>query len=181
MRVLVIANPRATSTSARQRRVVTDALSTASAPDNVRLALTTERGHASALAAEAMRAGTDVVVAMGGDGTVNEVVNGLLSDGVRPDLPGLGVIPAGSTNVFARALGLPRDPVESAAVLLEALMAGRRRAVTIGRADRRWFLFSAGFGFDAAVVARVEQAGTTVASPPTPSMCAWPCVSTPLT
>ena len=155
MRVLVVANPRATATSPRQRRVLTDALSRTA---TVTVEETANRGHAAALAGRAMRDGVDVVVALGGDGTINEVVNGVLTDGVHDGVPGIGVVPAGSTNVFARALGLPNDPVEATAVLLEALAARRRRIVSLGRADDRWFLFAAGFGFDAAVVAAVERA-----------------------
>lgn len=155
MRVVVVANPRATATSARQRRVLTDALSRTA---DVTVEETANRGHAAALACRAMRERVDVVVALGGDGTINEVVNGVLTDGVHPRVPGVGVVPAGSTNVFARALGLPNDPVEATAILLEALGAHRRRIVSLGRADDRWFLFSAGFGFDAAVVAAVERA-----------------------
>ena len=68
-----------------------------------------------------------VVVALGGDGTVNEVINGLLTDGVHDRIPALGVVPAGSTNVFARAVGLPNDPVEATGSLLEGLRAGTRR------------------------------------------------------
>ena len=105
-----------------------------------------------------MRDRVDVVVALGGDGTINEVVNGVLTDGLHKHVPAVGVVPAGSTNVFARALGLPNDPIEATGVLLEALTAGRRREISLGRADDRWFLFAAGMGFDAAVVAAVEKA-----------------------
>jgi diacylglycerol kinase family enzyme len=104
-----------------------------------------------------MRSNVDVVVALGGDGTVNEIVNGLLTDGVHDGVPALGIVPAGSTNVFARALGLPNDPIEATGVLLEALRAGRRRRVSVGRLDERWFVFAAGVGFDAAVIAGVER------------------------
>ena len=101
-----------------------------------------------------MRNGTDVVVAFGGDGTVNEVVTGLLTDGVARPGPGLGIVPAGSTNVFARALGLPNDPIEATGVLLEALRTGSQRSVSLGVVDDRCFIFSAGMGFDAAIVGR---------------------------
>jgi len=117
---------------------------------------TANRGHAAALACRAMRDGVDVVVALGGDGTVNEVVNGLLTDGVHSGLPALGVVPGGSTNVFARALGLPNDPVEATSVLIDAMAARRTRRIGLGQADDRYFLFTAGLGFDAAVVAAVE-------------------------
>src|SRR5438067_1577414 len=86
--------------------------------------------------------GRDVlVVALGGDGTVNEVVNGLLAEGPGGHVPMLAVVPGGSTNVFARALGLPRDPVEATGQILEALRAGRRRTVGLGLADDRYFTF----------------------------------------
>lgn len=124
---------------------------------NLEVEETANRGHAAALACRAMRDGTDVVVALGGDGTINEVVNGLLTDGIHDSVPALGVVPAGSTNVFARALGLPNDPIESAGVLLEALRSGSRRAVSLGIVDDRWFTFAAGFGFDAAIVEGVER------------------------
>src|SRR5690606_15962153 len=113
--------------------------------------------------------GIDLVVSVGGDGTVNEVVNGMLADGPRPDLPMLAVVPGGSTNVFSRALGRSRDPVEATAEILESLRAGRTRLVSLGTASARgtgsdeqgwtparWFVFAAGLGFDADVIARVE-------------------------
>jgi diacylglycerol kinase family enzyme len=154
VRILVVSNPRATATTARERDVLAHALGSAAELEVVE---TANRGHAAALACRAMRAGTDVVVALGGDGTVNEVVNGLLTDGVHERVPALGIVPAGSTNVFARALGLPNDPVEATGVLLGALRAGHRRRVSIGRADERWFVFATGIGFDGAIVGGVEQ------------------------
>lgn len=154
MRVLVVSNPRATTTTVRQRDVLVHALAT-----DVKLEVeeTANRGHAAALACRAMRDGVDVVVALGGDGTVNEVVNGLLTDGVHPQVPALGVVPGGSTNVFARALGLPNDPFEATSVLIDAMAKRRSRRIGLGMADNRWFLFTAGLGYDAAVVAAVER------------------------
>jgi diacylglycerol kinase family enzyme len=153
VRVLVVSNPRATATTARQRDVLVHALA---ADAKLEVEETANRGHAAALACRAMRDGVEVVVALGGDGTVNEVINGLLTDGVHPGVPALGVVPGGSTNVFARALGLPNDPVEATSVLIDALGNGRRREIGLGQADGRWFAFAAGFGYDAAVVGAVE-------------------------
>jgi diacylglycerol kinase family enzyme len=153
MRVLVVTNPRATATTVRQRDVLVHALA---ADAKLEVSETANRGHAAALACRAMRDGVDVVVALGGDGTVNEVVNGLLTDGVHPGVPRLGIVPGGSTNVVARALGLPNDPVEATSVLIDAMSTDRRRQIGLGQADDRWFVFAAGLGYDAAVVAAVE-------------------------
>jgi diacylglycerol kinase family enzyme len=149
-----VANPHATATSARERDVLAHALGSEA---TLEVAETANRGHAAALACRAMRDGTDVVVALGGDGTINEVVNGLLTDGVHDRVPALGIVPAGSTNVLARALSLPNDPIEATGALLEGLRTGSRRAIGLGVMDDRWFTFAAGFGFDAAIVAGVER------------------------
>lgn len=154
MRALVVVNPRATAMSRRERDVLAHALGGDAALEVVE---TENRGHAAALACRAMRARTDVVVALGGDGTVNEVINGLLTDGVHPGVPALGLVPAGSTNVFVRTLGIPNDPIEATGALLEALRTGARRPVSLGMADDRYFCFAAGLGFDAQVVHAVER------------------------
>jgi diacylglycerol kinase family enzyme len=154
VRALVVVNPRATATTERQRDVLAHALGSVA---DLQIEPTRNRGHAAALACRAMRDGVDLVVALGGDGTVNEVVNGLLTDGVHHRVPALGVVPAGSTNVFARALGLPNDPIEATGLLLDAVRHGRRRPVSMARADERWFTFAAGLGFDAGIIARVER------------------------
>ena len=73
-------------------------------------------------------------------------------------MPALAVVPGGSTNVFARALGLPKEWTEGTGVLLDALHAGRFRPIGLGRADGRYFTFCAGFGLDAEVVRKVERA-----------------------
>ncbi|GGW68976.1 MULTISPECIES: diacylglycerol/lipid kinase family protein [Streptomyces] len=167
MRALLVVNPAATTTSARTRDVLIHAL----ASEMKLEAVTTEyRGHARDLGRQAAQSeDIDMVVALGGDGTINEVVNGLLHAGPDPEnLPGIAVVPGGSTNVFARALGLPNDPVEATGALLDALREGRERTVGLGLTSgtpgtedeavpARWFTFNAGLGFDAGVVGRVEQ------------------------
>lgn len=155
MRALLVVNPKASTTSERARDVLAHALASEVKLDVVE---TNHRDHATELAVQAVRDGLDVVVALGGDGTVNEVVNGLLHEGPRPGLPALAVVPAGRTNVFARALGLPNSAVEATGVLLQALLADRRRTIGLGRADERWFTFNAGLGVDAGAVRRVEKA-----------------------
>ncbi len=176
MRALLVVNPNATTTTAAGRDVLAHALASELKLD---VLVTRYRGHAAEATAQAVRDGVDLLVAHGGDGTVNEVVNGMLqgTDGpVRPPLPGpgdrrrrgargrravcgpaLAVVPGGSANVFARALGMPRDPVEATAHILRALESGRSHLVGLGRADDRWFTFNAGMGWDADVVAEVEQ------------------------
>jgi diacylglycerol kinase family enzyme len=154
MRALLVVNPAATTTTARARQVIASALGHELKLD---VAETGHRGHASELAQQAVADGLELVISLGGDGTVNEIVNGLLADGPRPGLPDLGVVPGGSTNVFARAAGVPRDPVEATGLLLDAVRHGRRRPLGLGRADTRWFTFCAGLGLDAEVVHRVEQ------------------------
>ncbi|WP_062206724.1 diacylglycerol kinase family protein [Streptomyces sp. NBRC 109706] len=167
MRALLVVNPVATTTSARTRDVLSHALASDLKLD---VAATEYRGHARRLARQAAESGTtDVVIALGGDGTVNEVVNGLLHNGPDPggELPRLAVVPGGSTNVFARALGLPNDAVEATGALLDALHARSERTIGLGLATgtpgtpdaevpSRWFTFCAGYGFDAGVIGRVE-------------------------
>jgi diacylglycerol kinase family enzyme len=154
MRAVLVVNPRATATTLRTRDVLAAALSSDLRVDTFE---TKGRGHAIELAAQAAGNGTDLVVALGGDGTVNEIVNGLLSEGVRPDLPALAVVPGGSTNVFARALEMPSSAVEATGQILEALREGRSRRVGLGKANDRYFTFCAGLGIDAAAVERVES------------------------
>ncbi|MEU8297757.1 diacylglycerol kinase family protein [Micromonospora sp. NPDC048909] len=164
MRAVLVVNPKATTTSERSRDVLVRALRS---EVDLSVRYTRRRGHATALAREAAEEGVDVVVTLGGDGTVNEVVNGLMAaepptvpGALSPAerLPALATVPGGSTNVFARALGLPREWPEGTSMILEALRLGRYRTIGLGRADDRYFTFCAGFGVDAAVIHRVEQA-----------------------
>jgi diacylglycerol kinase family enzyme len=168
VRALLVVNPNATTTTAAGRDVLAHALASEL---KLEVLVTRYRGHAAEATAQAVRDGVELVVAHGGDGTVNEVANGMLQGTggpVRPRSPGRGghgpacgpalaVVPGGSANVFARALGMPRDPVEATAQILHALSAGHSRLVGLGRADDRWFTFNAGMGWDADVVAEVEQ------------------------
>jgi diacylglycerol kinase family enzyme len=162
MRALLVANPAATTTNRKVRDVLARALSSELKLD---VAETGHRGHARELAEEAATDGVDVVVTLGGDGTVNEAVNGLLAAGPGAHVPTLAVVPGGSTNVFSRALGRSRDPVEATGEILDSLRAERTRLVSLGTAsagtagvwtDPRWFVFAAGIGFDADVISRVE-------------------------
>ena len=160
MRALLVVNPNATTTTAAGRDVLAHALASELKLD---VLVTRYRGHAAEATAQAVRDGVELLVAHGGDGTVNEVANGMLQGtggpvAARPGAgPALAVVPGGSANVFARALGIPRDPVEATAQVLRALAAGRSRLVGLGRADDRWFTFNAGMGWDADVVAEVER------------------------
>lgn len=192
MRALLIVNPHATGAGRTCRAAVVTTLRTDMTVD---CAQTRYRGHARELAADAAAGGTDLVVTLGGDGTANEAVNGLLSgrEAAAPALPRLpppggrevpptgrelpppqptgrevppagggstafAPLPCGSTNVFARALGLPRDPLFAARRIGAAASAGRRRSIGLGLADDRYFTFCAGLGLDARAVRAVEAA-----------------------
>jgi len=128
-------------------------------------AQTRYRGHAGELAAASAAQGFDVVVTFGGDGTVNEVVNGLMharvpagtDDGKAPSRPAIAPIPGGGANVFARTLGLPPDPAGAVQRILSAVETGSRRTIGLGLAGDRYFTFSAGLGWDAEVIADVER------------------------
>lgn len=172
MRALLIINPRATSISGGTVDRVVRELGPGLELDTVQ---TRYRGHARELAAAAGDYG--LVVTLGGDGTVNEVVNGLMDDGrERPDTrsgtadaadlacldgPALAPLPGGGANVFARTLGLPPDPVLAAGHIAAAVRAGSSRAIGLGlatsAAEDRYFMFSSGLGVDAEVVADVER------------------------
>ena len=152
MRVLLLVNSAASSVTGRRRVVIQKALS---ADHDVSLAETARRGHATRLARSAASVGTDVVVVLGGDGTLNEAANGLAGTGTA-----LAALPGGSTNVFAQIIGLPDDPIEAAGQLLDALDRGAIARIGLGAVDGRYFLFHCGIGFDAAVVEQVESRGS---------------------
>jgi diacylglycerol kinase family enzyme len=151
VKLLLVVNTSASSVTARARVVIQKALS---ADHDVTMAETSRRGHASRLAQGAAADGVDVVAVLGGDGTLNEAANGLAGTNTA-----LAVLPGGSTNVFARTIGLPNDPMEATGSLLSALSRGAIRPVGLGNVNGRYFLFNVGIGFDAAVVQQVERRG----------------------
>jgi diacylglycerol kinase family enzyme len=154
VRALLIVNPHATSTTRLRRDVIARALASAV---ELEIVETRYRGHGTSLAADAASAGYGLVITLGGDGTVNEAVNGLLRPSRPPAaLPALAALPGGSANVFARALGLAPDPVDATGQVLSALAAGRFRSIGLGLADDRYFTFNSGMGLDAEVVRAVE-------------------------
>lgn len=156
---MLITNPFATFTTPEGR----DALAhTLASRYEVVVEHTAHRGHAGELGARAVTEGFDAVVVHGGDGSVNEVANGILGspDALPRDpstLPALGVVPGGSANVFARALGIDRDPLAATALIMTMLDRRERRTISLGHTAGRWFLFNAGMGMDAIVVRRMEE------------------------
>lgn len=149
VRIVIVTNPVARRTRPHLSRWVADSLSDVA---KVTVVATTHRNHATDIAAQAAADGDDAVVALGGDGTVNEVLQGIAQTPTR-----LAVLPGGSTNVYARILGLPRRLMGATAVLRDAIAADRTRRVPAGRANDRWFAWCAGFGYDAEVVGQVER------------------------
>jgi diacylglycerol kinase family enzyme len=149
LKILLVVNSFASSVTARNTVVVHRRLSEG---HDVQLLETNRRGHATRFAHDAARRGVDVVIGFGGDGTMNEVATGIAGTDTA-----LGVLPGGSTNVFARTLGLPNDPVLAADRLAGGLDAADLRPIGLGRVNGRYFCFHTGIGFDAAVVQRVER------------------------
>jgi diacylglycerol kinase family enzyme len=147
-RMLIIVNPYATTVSDRLKNLVVYALR---GRYQVEAVETESRDHATRLCREAARDRYDVVVAFGGDGTVNEAANGL----VGSDTP-LSCLPGGRTNVYCRMLGIPIDVVDATEHLLRLTDDWRPRRVDVGQVNARSFLFSAGVGLDASVVERVD-------------------------
>ena len=157
VRAVLIVNPNATSTTPAGRDLLAHALESRV---KLTVAHTDHRGHAIEIARDAAREGVDVLIVHGGDGTVNEVVNGVLGEAGGQHGPAVGVVPGGSANVFARALGISPDPIEATNQLVDLLTEYRRRRRwrRIGLMDcgERWGVFTAGMGVDGDVVAAVE-------------------------
>jgi len=155
VRGLLIVNPRATTTT---RNSAERAVRELAGVVDLEVEHTRHRGHARELAAAARG---DLVIVLGGDGAVNEAVNGIMGQrsgaADAAGAPLLAVIPGGGGNVFAQALGLPVDTAAAIARIKEAIQADRYRTIGLGLAGDRYFTFSAGLGMDAEVVREVER------------------------
>ena len=158
MRAVLIVNPNATSTTPAGRDLLAHALES-----RVKLNVvhTDHRGHAIEIAQRAAQDGVEVLIVHGGDGTVNEVANGIIGEvGPGQAGPAVGVVPGGSANVFARALGISPDPTEATNQLVDLLDEHRRskswRRIGLMDCQERWGVFTAGMGVDGDVVAAVE-------------------------
>ena len=153
MKLLLVGNPSASSVTPRARVVIAKAIA---ADHDLDVVETSRRGHATRLAQGAAADGYDAVVALGGDGTINETANGLAGTSCA-----LGVLPGGSTNVFARTIGSVNDPVEATGQLLTALAApgASIKSIGLGSVNGRYFVFHVGLGLDAEVVRQVERRG----------------------
>jgi diacylglycerol kinase family enzyme len=147
-RMLVIVNPYATTVSDRLKNLVVYALQGRYEVDAID---TERREHATELCREAAQEGYDVVVAFGGDGTVNEAANGLVGSPTA-----LACLPGGATNVYSRMLMVPPDIVDATEHLLRLADDWRPRRVDLGHVNGRHFTFAGGFGLDASVVKRVD-------------------------
>ncbi|MGE5528623.1 MAG: diacylglycerol/lipid kinase family protein [Patescibacteria group bacterium] len=141
MRIKMILNPIAgRGRGGRTREALLDVLQASGVEYDV--AVTGQRGAGRLLARQAVADGYDLIVAGGGDGTVNEVVNGMAGSHAA-----LGVVPLGTGNDFAAMMGMPKDPVAS----LERILRGERLAVDLCRVNDRYFASSVGAGFDGEV------------------------------
>ncbi|MBS1887950.1 MAG: diacylglycerol kinase family lipid kinase [Actinobacteria bacterium] len=147
-RMLIIVNPYATTVSDRLRNLVVYALQ---GRYEVEAVATEAQNHATEIGREAHEGGYDVVVSFGGDGTLNEVANGLAGTGMP-----MAILPGGSANVVARSLGIPNDVVDATEHLLSLADHWEPRQVDLGRVDDRYFVFACGAGIDATVVKRVD-------------------------
>src|ERR1700759_3139714 len=147
-RMLIIVNPHASTVSDRLKNLVVYALRGRYQVDAID---TDARDHATELSRDAAREGYDVVVAFGGDGTVNEAANGLAGSNTP-----LSCLPGGRANVYCRMLGIPADVVDATEHLLRIADDWRPRRVDLGDVNGRKFTFSAGVGLDASVVERVD-------------------------
>jgi diacylglycerol kinase family enzyme len=149
-RALLIVNPYSTHVTGARITEVENALREWI---DLRTEFTQRPGHATELAAEGAASDVDAILVFSGDGTYNEALNG--ADGEVP----FGFLPGGGTSVLPRALGVPRDPVEAARAAGAAIAGSRLRRISLGSVNGRRFCFSAGVGFDAEAVRRLDALG----------------------
>ncbi|WP_199175517.1 diacylglycerol/lipid kinase family protein [Telmatospirillum siberiense] len=149
-RILVIYNPSAGQW--RRRRLKATLRDLEILGGELTLHETTRPGDAESTAEGLSATDYDVVVAAGGDGTINEVANGLIK--ARGPVPPLAIIPLGTANVLAQEIGLRGQPP----IIAKAIVSGGRQRVHLGKANGRHFIMMAGVGFDAHVVANVDLA-----------------------
>ena len=156
IRAAMIINPYSSGMTARRETAIVQVLREHM---DLEVRRTERGGHAPKLAQELMESGEiDVMISCGGDGTANEILNGMdLADDTADQRPTFAIIPAGGTNVLARSVGYPNHPVKAAEKLAEAIVEQRTRTINLATVDERVFMFSAGVGLDGEVVKRVEQ------------------------
>ena len=152
LRIRLVVNAFASSVTARNTVIVHQVLSRG---NEVEVVETNRRGHATRFSQDAARQGVDVVIGYGGDGTLNEVATGVAGTATA-----LGVLPGGSTNVFARTLGMPNDPVLAVQQLADGINERHIEPIGLGKVNGRYFCFHTGVGYDAAVVREVEKHGS---------------------
>lgn len=154
----MVYNPFATTTDESTRDQIASRLESIC---ELTLQPTSGRNHAIDIARKAQNAGFEIVIGYGGDGTVNELANGLLHNGPNPSGPKLAALPGGNANVFARNLNYSADPLQATEQLVQAISANRTRVVGVGSIAasdlNRWFLFNAGLGIDAEVLRAMDQ------------------------
>jgi diacylglycerol kinase family enzyme len=149
VRALLIVNETASAVTARRRVLIQRILG---ADHKLEVAETSRRGHAARIARGAALEGVELVAVFAGDGTLSEA-----ADGLSRTATALAALPGGSTNVFARSIGVAYDPVEAAEQLRDALACASFRRIGLGATNGRRFLFHCGLGLDAAVIAQVER------------------------
>ncbi len=155
MRALLVVNTFATTTNAQIQTEITQILSRAF---DLKVINTTGRNDAISIAHQAQD--YEIIIGLGGDGTLNEIANGLLLDGPNPTGPILAAIPGGNGNVFIRNMGMSKNPIVASQQLISAVAKNQIRTIGVGKITTenisRWFLFNAGIGLDAAVLAQME-------------------------
>jgi diacylglycerol kinase family enzyme len=157
MRAMLVFNPFATSTTDVTKNRIVERLSSAL---DLTVHPTTGRDDATSISAQAAADGFELLIGYGGDGTLNELANGLLHNGANPEGPALAAIPGGNANVFARNLQFSSDPIEATEQLLDSIARNSTKTIGVGQlvteSHARYFLFNSGIGVDAAVLAKMD-------------------------